>query len=790
MRFLLIVMMLFSPLFCFSQEESAADQGVVDLGELTSDADSHGGNVNQLEDWNYVLSRLESQITRAEQVMDGYRDHYMKYGQNFIQFSRNVSRQADELRFLLSISPEGDVFEITLHCQQIDELCSAFNKRYQVLMSIRNACTMLIDRTANIERELNTLRKDPEYGKYSEQLEQCAEKYHRFQTRAQEIISTVDSFIDPELVKNLDELFRQAADARTDIIDNVFFSRQTSYAELFPNQKQILLYWLYTYRDMKEVARNMPSGNTLLWFAVIFAVMFGVFLLVGPRWLYPWILRYALFPDKYRKSRLFFTAGFLLTLALTFYLFQFRAALSYSSQLHQFSQTFGACALLMFALAFRMERDTMRKCICFYFPFAVHNILASLMFMWVFSYQLLMLFTVPLNILIVVWALWLIRKRAYPMFDRVVGWIAIVTVIVETVLAAVGFLYIGFTMMLSGFVVLGLFQAEVAISRVILSKIGQEPQKQVTNMMLYHLVLPLLWLSGVGVVVSNISITYHLKGWLEHWVDKDIKVHNLLSFSMNDVLTIVIVLLVLIFLISLAKLIIFNIYKNSKDLGMVSSFVTLGTYIVWTLFAIFVLLICQVQYSSLLVILGGFSVGIGFALKEVLENFISGIILLIGQQVRPGDEIEFDGIYAKVNTVSFRATVIETFDGSIITLPNTNVLSKDFRNWTRKGWRMRRDFHVGVSYDADLKLVHRTLMDAAAASPSVFAHPEPEVYCVELNDSSIDFVLRFWLRAGEQTCAMSQLRENVLTLFRERGIDIPFNQLDITLNNPVRIERH
>lgn len=107
----------------------------------------------------------------------------------------------------------------------------------------------------------------------------------------------------------------------------------------------------------------------------------------------------------------------------------------------------------------------------------------------------------------------------------------------------------------------------------------------------------------------------------------------------------------------------------------------------------FVLLILEVKYSSLLVILGGFSVGFGFALKEVLENFISGIILLVGQQVRPGDEIEFDGLYAKVKAVSFRATVIETFDGSVITLPNTNVLSKDFRNWTRRGSRMRRDLH-------------------------------------------------------------------------------------------------
>ena len=75
------------------------------------------------------------------------------------------------------------------------------------------------------------------------------------------------------------------------------------------------------------------------------------------------------------------------------------------------------------------------------------------------------------------------------------------------------------------------------------------------------------------------------------------------------------------------------------------------------------------------------------------------------------------------------------------------------------------------------------LIDAAAATPAVFTSPEPEVYCTELNDSSIDFVLRFWLRAGEQTSVMSQLRENVVMLFRERGIEIPFNQLDVTVSS-------
>ena len=355
MRYLLIFMTVFAAFFCRAQEE--ADSAAADLSELMAGDIEKQNNITQLEDWSFVLARLESQITRAEQVMDGYRSNYLKYGRDFIQFSRYVEQQADELRFLLSISPPGDVFEITLHCQQIDELYGAFQKRYRVLLSIRDAAEMLIARTANIERELNTMRSDPQYVKYADQLKLCADKYSSFQSRAREVIKTVDSFIDSDLVKSLDSLAEQAAAERTEIIDNVFFSRRESYSELLPNQKEIFVYWFYTYMDMKEVARNLPSGNTLIWFTAIFGVLFGIFLFIGPKWIYPWLLRYAMFPDKYRKSRLFFGAGLLITLALTFYLFQYRAALSSSSQLHQFSQTLGACALLMLALAFRMERD-------------------------------------------------------------------------------------------------------------------------------------------------------------------------------------------------------------------------------------------------------------------------------------------------------------------------------------------------------------------------------------------------------------------------------------------------
>lgn len=743
-------------------------------------SDRNGLSFDRIENWDYILSRLDSQITRADQILSSYQSS-REFDAANADFSKRIYMQADELRFLLSVSAPQNVFEITLRCQQIDDLYVIFRRRYDVLNTIRNASAELTARTETVRSELDQMSSRPQFHRYEERIREVTAKYQAFRDKSNKITSELERSLDPELETMMEELVKEAAQARTETIDQAFFSRQTTFWQLLPGMKQIMQYWYYTSMDAKHFGGSGLTRGDYLTFFAIFLPLLLVFLVAGPRRLYPWLLKQTRFPDMYRKSKLFFVAGILLVLACSLYLFQFRTELNYSSQVHQLSQTFGALALLFLALAFRMDRPAMRRCLGLYLPFIFQSLGANVLFTLVMPYQPLMLISVPLNVFCMFWALLMLRRRGYPVFDLVIVWSAIAVVAVETVLMAWGFLYIGFTMMLTGFIVLGLFEAAIAASRIIFNRIAEHPEARMSNIFLRHLVFPVIWLGGIAIIVGNISSTYYLGGWLSHWAGVQFNVHNFLSFSVNDLVTVIVVLFILLFLVMLAKYFILNAFESSRDRGMVLSFVTLGNYIVWALFAVFVLLVLEVQYSSVLVILGGFSVGFGFALKEVLENFISGIILLVGQQVRPGDEIEFDGIYAKVRAVSFRATVIETFDGSVITLPNTNVLSKDFRNWTRMGSRMRRDLHIGVAYDSDLKLVRQTLLDAAAALPSIYRQPVPEVYCSEFQESAIDFTLRVWVRTGAQVIVLSALREKVAELFEERGISIPFNQLDVRL---------
>ena len=157
------------------------------------------------------------------------------------------------------------------------------------------------------------------------------------------------------------------------------------------------------------------------------------------------------------------------------------------------------------------------------------------------------------------------------------------------------------------------------------------------------------------------------------------------------------------------------------------------------------------------------------------------MILLIGQQVRPGDivEVKADGIIGKVLRVSVRATVVETFDGAVITYPNAQVLTKEFQNWTSNNMLRRNTLTVGVSYGTDLSLAMRLMLEAAQSTSGVVARPAPEILCTDFGTSSVDFSLRYWANVNISVVVGSNLRREIYRSFAEHGIGIPFPQLDV-----------
>ena len=217
------------------------------------------------------------------------------------------------------------------------------------------------------------------------------------------------------------------------------------------------------------------------------------------------------------------------------------------------------------------------------------------------------------------------------------------------------------------------------------------------------------------------------------------------------------------------------------DHGAAASLQRIGIYCLWLLYGLFAINLLGISLTNFAFIAGGLSVGIGFGMQAIISNFISGLILLFDRAIQPGDVIEVDGVWAKVMSVNIRNTEVQTFENAKIFLPNSTLIANQVTNWThRNDVRIRRDVAVGVAYGSDVARVKKLLLEAATEHPAVLGSPEPWVIFSNFGASSLDFILRFWVRHVDLAAsAPSEIREAIDLKFRENGIEIPFAQMDL-----------
>ena len=190
------------------------------------------------------------------------------------------------------------------------------------------------------------------------------------------------------------------------------------------------------------------------------------------------------------------------------------------------------------------------------------------------------------------------------------------------------------------------------------------------------------------------------------------------------------------------------------------------------------------DFTKLTIILSALGVGIGFGLQSVVNNFVSGLILLFERPVRVGDFIEVGEKWAEIKKIGLRATTVQTFDQSDMIIPNADLVHNTVTNWTLSTRRVRITIPVGVAYGSDVSLVMETLIACANASSNVAKTPAPQVLFLSFGDSSLYFELRAWITHAEKRLDVkSELHQEIDRSFREAKIEIAFPQQDLHLRS-------
>ena len=311
----------------------------------------------------------------------------------------------------------------------------------------------------------------------------------------------------------------------------------------------------------------------------------------------------------------------------------------------------------------------------------------------------------------------------------------------------------------------------------------QLPLLKTRTAWLINLFFALVWLRSFLVIIELDTPFYEGLDSLMH-TDRHV---GSFVFTYNAIFQFVLIMLITWGITTIIRFIFNegNFKKTQRLRGVPSAISTTLRIIVSLAGFLLALSVAGIDLTKISILIGAFGVGIGFGLQNIVNNFISGLILIYERPIQVGDTIEINSLLGEVKSIGIRSSNVRTYEGAEVIVPNSVLVSDQLINWTLSDDKRRIEVVVGVKYGTDPGTVIQILKQVADAHPLVAKDPEPRVLFTEFADSSLNFRLLCWVLFENGIQTKSDLSVAVDHAFKENGIEIPFPQLDLhVIDNP------
>ena len=745
------------------------------------------------------LTNYRTELERQSGLMKAQQEQVMM---NMISVM-NRSRQNS---LMLYSQKNGFIFDLTYACHEATEQYQEFQKNVKPFRQYLNTADVEISRYDSLINELGTMGKYGLSEKAKVDRNVCITLAinirHTLNDNRVQMRDYIKIYNQTE--ERLKYLNTYANTRYKDIQQSIFSNRGDNYVNILKNIGHNVVETSETvsekYKPQKKVKSDWDS-RIMLGLLIILAIGTGISLLINfvvIRWIARRLTRYSRF-EKYKDwleekitciNLAMSVATFAIILGVVRIIVEQNFIIMASGLLINYTWLM---EVILLSIMLRLDGDKIKSGFKLYSPIMVIGFLVIAFRIALVPNALVSLVFPPILAVSIFWQWNAIRKHQQntEMSDRYYSYASLAVFIFSTISSWVGYtllaveILIWWVMQLTCILTITFMQGWLKTY----SKNKKMDEKPITQTwifnFIYKVIMPVLGVLAVMISIYWAADVFNLsdttwKIFSNYYINEDGFRASIITIALAAILY-----FLFAYLNKTIMALLYIHFENTDHKTAATRFVMAKNVIqvvVWGIWLLIVLGLFKVNNTWLVVVSGGLSTGIGFAMKDIIENIYYGISLMTGR-IKVGDLIECDGIRGSVSSINYTSTMVNTTDGSVIAFQNSQLFTKNYKNLTRNHGYELDVIVIGVAYGSNAAQVKALLTETVSKLDCRDKKKDVNVVFSNFGADSIDFKVLVWVPVMTRTYADGEIKEAIYNCLNENNIEIPFPQRDIHIIN-------